>query len=322
VKRGVSLAVLMLALAAAMPARADDEPPWAQGVPAATQAKANELFAEGNALFAQLAHAAALDKYRAASALWDHPMIRFNMAVTLVRLDRMLEAADELDKALRFGATPFTTELYQQALDYQHLIKRQLGNIEVRCDLPGTQILLDGKPWFVAPGSAKVRVAGGEHIVVAERKEYLTVTRRLVVAGGSTASEQLKLVPLESALIVEYPQPKWLPWTVTGVGAAAAFGGLGLWLHAKKRLEDFDRDYTRECPTGCETDQETYKKLVDKQDSALLEGKVGVSMMIAGGAIVVGGVIWGYVNRPTRRLPKVEVAPTAGGAAAAATWSF
>ena len=321
-KRRVSLAVLVLALVTAMPARADDDPPWAQGVPEATQAKANELFAEGNALFAQLAHAAALDKYRAAIALWDHPMIRFNMAVTLVRLDRMLEAADELDKALRFGATPFTSELYQQALDYQNLIRRQLGNIEIRCDLPGTQILLDGKPWFVAPGSQKLRVAGGEHIVVAERKEYLTITRRLVVAGGSTASEKLNLVPLESAVIVEYPQPRWLPWTVTAVGAAAGFGGLGLWLHAKKRLDDFDRDYTQKCSTGCPMDPETYNSLVARQDSALLEGKVGVSMMVAGGAVAVGGVIWAIMNRPTRRLPKVEVAPTSGGAAAAATWSF
>src|ERR1700733_8189364 len=105
--------------------RAGAEPEWAKGVPAETQAQANKLFAEANQLFAQQAHAPALEKYRAAIALWDHPMIRYNMAVTLIRLDRILEAADNLEKALRFGQTPFSTpELYQQALDYQALVKR------------------------------------------------------------------------------------------------------------------------------------------------------------------------------------------------------
>ena len=81
--------------------------------------QANALFAEGNQLFAQQAHAPALEKYKAAIALWDHPLIRFNMAVTEIRLDRILEAADDLDERCATATTPFTPELYQQALDYQ-----------------------------------------------------------------------------------------------------------------------------------------------------------------------------------------------------------
>src|SRR5439155_6363082 len=109
-RRRSTLKAALLALAAwCAIARAEAPKPWSQGVPEATQQRANALFAEGNQLFAQQAHGPALDKYHAAIALWDHPLIRFNMAVTLIRLDRVLEAADELDRALRYGAQPFTT---------------------------------------------------------------------------------------------------------------------------------------------------------------------------------------------------------------------
>ena len=312
--------VCLVLLAFAAPARADGQVPWERGVSDADQDRANALFAEGNTLFTQLAHAPALEKYKAAIALWDHPMIRFNMAVTLVRLDRILEAADNLEKALRFGEAPFTKELYQQALDYQNLVRRQLGNIEVTCELTGTQILIDGKPWFVAPGTKSVRVEAGEHVVVAEHKDYLTLSRRLVVSGGKTANEKLVLVPLDRAVIVEYRHPRWLVWTVTSVGAATALAGLGVWLLGKNHLDEFQSDFINECPRGCDLTMHT--TLQDAQDRALLEGKIGVSLMITGGAVALGGTIWGLLNRPIRRLPKVEVAPTAGGASATVRWSF
>jgi hypothetical protein len=115
-------AVLVTLVAASSPARAD-ETPWAKGVPAPQQDKANALFAEANQLFGQQADGPALEKYKAAIALWDHPMIRFNMAVTLIRLDKVLDAADALEAALRFGSQPFTKELFQQAQTYQQLLK-------------------------------------------------------------------------------------------------------------------------------------------------------------------------------------------------------
>ena len=59
--------------------------PWAMGVPQDVQDKAKALYEEGNTLFAQQAHAPALEKYKQAIALWEHPLIRFNMAVTEIR---------------------------------------------------------------------------------------------------------------------------------------------------------------------------------------------------------------------------------------------
>ncbi|HEX5063983.1 MAG TPA: hypothetical protein VFV99_31605, partial [Kofleriaceae bacterium] len=197
--------------------------PWAQGVAKDKQTQANALFAEGNELFAQQAHAPALEKYKAAVALWDHPLIEFNMAVTLVRLDRILEAADSLDKALRFGEAPFpSAEQYQQALDYKKLVAGRVGTLQLSCDAPAT-VLLDGQAWLTCPGNREARVLAGEHVIVAEREGYYPLTRHVFVSGGTTAREALSLVRLDRVKL-EYPTPRWIPWAIAGGGLAVTLG--------------------------------------------------------------------------------------------------
>jgi hypothetical protein len=314
------LAVLVCMVTATTAAWADE--PWEQGVPQARRDQAQALFAEGNALFAQQAHQPALEKYKAAIALWDHPLIRFNMAVTLVRLDRILEAADDLDSALRFGAEPFTPELYRQAQDYQKLVSGRVGNIEASCDAAGAQVLLDGKPWFACPGTKKLRVLTGEHLVVGEKHEYMTVSRRMIVAGGATASTKLDFLPLDAVVKLEYPSPRWLPWTTAGAGVAIALGGLGLHLVARNQMDQFDADFRRRCPGGCKPDYSDVPDLKQDRDSAQLKGDIAVTMMIAGGVATAGGAVWVYLNRPRRVLPAMEVAPTNGGMTARVGWRF
>jgi hypothetical protein len=317
------LLVVVCIVGVARPAAGDDEDPWDAGVPEEQQDRANALFAEANQLFSQRAHAPALAKYKEAIALWDHPLIQFNMAVTLIRLERVLEAAEALDHALRYGERPFAPELYQQALDYQTLVRKQLGYIEATCDQPGTRILLDGKPWFDAPGNAKVRVTAGEHSIVAERDGYLTATRRLVIAGGATASEILRLVPLQSAMIVTYRHPRWIPWTVLGAGSAIAIGGgVGFYLSGKSRMADFSEAFLRECPRGCEADLSMHPELADQRDAARFRYTLATASLIAGGAIAITGAVWAIVNRPRRSLPQLELQPTPGGAVTFAGWRF
>ena len=310
-------------VAVAHPAAADTKP-WAQGVPEATQDKANAIFEEGNTLFAQQAHAPALEKYRAAVAIWDHPLIRFNLAVTLIRLDRPLEAADELDKALRFGDVPFKKDLYQQALDYQALLKGRVGYIEASCDQSGGGVLLDGKPWFSCPGTQKIRVMAGLHAVGGEASNYLMPTRRIVVTGGETSTEKLKFVPLDSAVILKYPYRRWIPYTVTGLGAAVGLAGLAVWVAGRGQMNDFETAFGNDpdCSMGCDKSLSNKPLLRNLRDSAELKGKIGISMMVAGGAVTVGGIVMAILNRPQRILPTAEVTPTSGGAMVSTRWRF
>lgn len=318
------LLILIFLFAAGRRASAEDA--WSEGVPMDRQQQANALFAEANQLFAQQAHAPALEKYKAAIALWDHPLIRFNMAVTEIRLDRILDAAGDLDLALRFGQTPFSKELYGQALDYQALVKKQVGDVEASCDQQEVQVLLDGKPWFQCPGTQKRRVLAGEHVIVGERKEYITRSRRLVVAGGAVATEKLSLVPIEIAVVLEYPYPRWVPFTIAGSGAAVALGGLAVWFAGRNQMDEFHADFALICPTGCDAALDANaeeRMLADERDSARLKGKIGISLMSVGGAAAIGGVVMVILNRPRRVLPNVEIAPVAQrGMAVRVGWRF
>lgn len=304
---------------AASPAAADV--PWADGVPKTKQNQANALFAEGNQLFAQQAHALALERYAAAVALWDHPLIQFNMAVTLIRLDRILEAAETIDKALRFDAAPFPSpEQYQQALDYQKLVAGRVGTVEASCQQAGASVLFDGKPWFSCPGKQARRILAGEHVLVAEAEGYMTVSRRLVVSGNETARESLALLPLDAVAQLHYPTPRWIPWTAAGTGAAVGLGGLALWFAGSNAMDRFEARFKEECPQGCSATldaNETERDLARQRDSASTQGNVGLAMLVGGTAIAAGGVVWAVVfNQPRRVLPTVEVTPTSIGAGA------
>ncbi|HEY5938930.1 MAG TPA: tetratricopeptide repeat protein [Kofleriaceae bacterium] len=312
-KRLVVLALLVL------PAAAFAQP-WAEGVAEPDRDAAQALFAEANKLFATEAHAPALEKYTRAIALWDHPLIRFNIAVTLVRLDRFLEAAEAMDRALRFNKEPFPTpEQYRQALDYQKLIAGRVGDVEATCTQAGVQVSLDGKPWLSCPGTQKTRVLAGQHALVAEAPGHLTRTSRVVVTGGATAKARIELDRIEGAVRFEYPTRRWIPWSVVAGGAAIGAAGVAVWFSGRNQLDDFELNLARECPEGCNVDERG--ALRDQRDGAKFKARLGVATMIAGGVAVATGATWAFVfNRPRRVLPTVEASPT--GAQIGASWRW
>jgi hypothetical protein len=303
-------------------ARAEPLTPWSHGVSSDRQAEANVLFDQGNQLFAQQAHGPALEKYKAAVAIWDHPMVRFNMAVTEIRLDHVLEAARDLEAAMQFGEAPFSADLYRQALDYQILLKGRTGTLEVSCAQAKVQVALDGKSWFECPGTRSVRVIAGEHVVAGDLEGFLNRSSRLVVAGGVVARHHVRLVSLEAASHLEYPSPRWVPWTIAGGGAAISLAGLGFYLAGKNGIDQFHRDFANACAMGCEADLSDHPLLRRERDDAVLKGQIALSLMIAGGATTLGGVVFAILNRPTRKLPTLELAPQPGGMSAAVGWTF
>jgi len=298
--------------------------PWQEGVAADVQAKATKLYEEGNDLFAQQAHAPALEKYKEAIALWEHPKIRMNMAVTEIRLDRPLDAADDIEKALKWDKQPFTDSEYEKLVDYQSLLKGRVGYIEAEATVPGAHIFLDGKPWFDSPGKKKVRVVAGEHSISGEKPSYVMSTRKVVVNGGATSTETLKFVPIDSAFVYKYRYGRWIPWTMLAAGVVVGVAGGGALLLGNNGMTQFEADYASQCVNGCEpglTDP-SHRPLASERDSAELKQRAGVAMIGVGGAMAITGIILAIANRPTRVMPNLEVAPTPGGVHASVGWHF
>jgi len=314
----VRLAAAAILVAAMTASAAPATSPWAEGVSAEVQHRANVVFAAANDLFAKRDFAAAVKKYRESLELWDHPLVRFNLAVTLIRMDRVLEAADELDRSLQYGAEPFTPDLYQQALDYQKLVQGRVGELEVTCDQPHTHVLLDGKPWFDCPGTQKRRVLAGEHAVVGERGGFVPSAKRVLVAGGATTTETITLVGIERAITVRYPYPRWIGWTALGAGAAIAITGGAFRYLGGRNMERYETAFGVACPDGC--DLAAHPDLIDKHDHARFQGTLGIVLLATGGAIAVGGIIAAVLDRPRSTVPNLELAPAQGGASV--RWSF
>jgi hypothetical protein len=164
-----------------------------------------------------------------------------------------------------------------------------------------------------------VRVLAGEHLVVAEAKGFMTVSRRSLVTGGGSSSGTYHLMSIDSAVELEYPTRRWIPWSVAGGGLAVGLGGLAVWLGARSDMDRFHRRFEMLCPDSCSKNldaNETERDLASQRDSAHARGNVGIGLMIAGGAITAGGVVWTVLNRPRRVIPNVEMTPTSATAGA------
>ena len=308
----------------AVTARADAPAPWEQDVPVERQERANALFAEANNLFAQEAYPSALERYRAAIALWDHPQIRFNMAVALMRSGSDIEALEAFDKAFQFGARPFTVALYGKGLGYQRELKSRVGTIEASCTQKGVTVTLDGQPWFSCPGTGTRRVTPGDHAIVAEGRQLMTLSQRISVKAGSIAPSRIALVPVSRNVIVAEPRHRWAPWLVAGLGVAAAATGAGAWFKGYRGMADADARLADICAAGCSKTSEAYLAAMDSRDRAERTSEIGTGLVIGGGTVVMVGVVWALLQRPTHRQPAVDVdvAPTGDGLRASVGWQF
>jgi hypothetical protein len=290
---------LLVGLAAPVAAQ-----PWADGVSDARKADAQKLLEEGNQLFLQKKFKEALAKYQAAIAAWDHPAIHFNIVRCLIRLDRTVEASDELTKALKYNDEPFETAIYNEALNYQKLLATQIAEIEIKCSQAGAKVTLDGQSLMNCPGQQKRRVAPGQHGVIATKEGFLPKNVEVVIVGGKTESVDLQLVPLAKAAKIVHRWPAWIPWVVFGGGlAVAGVGGL-IQINANDLMNDYDRTIARDCAvTGCDLEQtndqgeKVYADLIAKRETSERRNVIAISVISVGAAGAVAGGVMLWLNR-------------------------
>jgi tetratricopeptide (TPR) repeat protein len=301
--------IVILVLLGTLTAHADNEP-WRVGVTPERMQAAKKLLDEGNELLLARDWPAALTKYQAAIQQWDHPGIRFNVVKCLVQLDRTLEAVDNLEAALKYGAAPLDETVYGEALAYQKMLANQVSTVAVECTQPGVDIRLDGQSLGACPGTNQRRVLPGPHQVVAKKSGFLTHTVDVVVLGGKTQKAVVTLDPLGTSGKVVHRWSTWVPWAVVGAGVLA--GGLG---GLSQAWAVSNRDAYHESLIPCGDDElgcpMGYQQGL--KDRAKLENGLAIGLFVtAGVAIVTGGTML-YMNRGrtvyTKQTEKIE--PTA-----------
>jgi hypothetical protein len=301
-------------------ATADDaSQPWAVGVSDDQKTRARELLDQGNALFVDNKFVEALEAYGNATAIWDHPAIRFNMVRSLIQLGRSLEASDNLEKALQYGAAPLEETVYKEALNYQKLLAKQIGTIEVTCEQAGVTLTLDGKPFATCPTTKAQRLEPGGHQIVGKKPGLLTSTTEVTMFGGRTERVKVTLDPPAKNAKVVHRWPGYVPWIAFGIGAAVVGGGVLFQVAASQQMETFDTQLDAECArtAGC-LESELEPETVAIKRGAERKSAIGVSMMAAGGAGILAGAVLMYLNRGRSIYPE-SITPLPGGGAAV-TW--
>jgi hypothetical protein len=314
--------IVLVVLLCASAARADNEP-WKVGVTPERMTAAKKLLDEGNELLLARDYPAALAKYQAAIEQWDHPGIRFNVVKCMVQLDRTLDAVENLELALKYGAAPLDETVYGEALTYQKMLAHQVATVAVECKQPDVSVTLDGKPMGACPGTSNRRVLPGPHQIVAKRSGYLTHTVEAVVLGGKTETIPVTLEPVGTSGKIVHRWSPWVPWSVVGAGLLA--GGLGGLAQASAVS---NRDAYEDKVAGCGRPGCAEGFQSGLKDRATLENRIAIGLFVTAGVAVVTGGTMLYMNRGrtvyTKQTEKIE--PTASltphGATVGITGSF
>jgi tetratricopeptide (TPR) repeat protein len=306
------VALAMSALVAIPQAGAQSTEPeneWTKDVSEEQQAQASTLHRAGNEHLKDEDYQAALALFESAVVSWDHPGIRYNMAVALRQLNRPVEAYENLLLALRYGRQPLSSdEVYEQALAYKAELEEQVAILAIACREPGARVTLDGAYLFNGPGEVEVWGLVGEHQVVATLAGA-TVSTSIVILPHVQNRVQLPSFPTQMVRVVTQRWPTWKPWLLTAVGGGVAFVGAPFLWRARANLDAFDDRAARDCngPAGCDSDSPELRALYDRGRA---QNQAAVASFAVGGTLLVAGLTLIILNRPqSREVSRLVVAP-------------
>ncbi len=297
------------------------ERPWAIGVSPSEQSTALALFKEGNNALKEPNFPRAVAKYREALGHWDHPAIHYNLALALLNLDQPVETHEAFEKALRYGAAPLDPTKFEQANRYKALLEKQLAGVDIRCNMEGATVKLDGKVLYVAPGRYTGLTTAGPHSIVATKEGYITNELSLPLPAGETKVFELNLMTTDD--LTEYKRlwPQYVPYVVILAGAVVAGAGVGMHFGSQSMYKSFDGAVSRcqqDMPFmgGCRLTPELAGQ---RQGADILQG-AAIAAYVAGGIVAAVGTLLLYLNR--LQPYRITVGVGRQGASSFFSWEF
>ena len=196
--------------------------PWAAGVSAERQEAALKYLQEGNSLLKESLFVEAAKVYRQALAEWDHPGIHYNLALALLNMDQPVEVFQHLEAAVKFGADPLDPEKLEHAKSYLRLVEKQVASVDIRCEVDGAQVTLDGATLFRAPGHYQGLVRAGTHTVTASKQGFTTTSVTEDLTFDKRTVMNLRLYTSADLIGYRRRYPIWRPVAVAAFRRRAA----------------------------------------------------------------------------------------------------
>ena len=298
---------VLLAIALLCGVASAEDKPWAVGVTQENQDLALAKFKQGNDSFIKDEWRAALGLYLEALKHWDHPNIRYNAAICLIKLDRMVEAYEHMQAAMRYGDAPLGKDLYDQGKTYLQVLKSSTSYVEIVCEKPeGVSVTLDGQRLDKCNDTRLV--TPGKHQVVSEKPGYRTERQEITAPPGGKETVVI-VMQAEGTRKLTRRWNRYLPWTVVGVGAALSVAAVPLFIVARNKFDDYETDLANACSgTGCAPGDPRIKALDGDLSSAKTYRALTVSSIALGATGIGVGIALIVMNQP--RYAKIT--PMAG----------
>ncbi|MCB9578753.1 MAG: PEGA domain-containing protein [Polyangiaceae bacterium] len=165
----------------------------------ATRREARERFDRGLKLFNQRDDGGALAEFQRAYELIPHPLVLYNIGVVQAAMKHPVEAVDALDRLI---ASPgdLSADRLAHARELRAEQAARIARIEIRSNVDGARIEVDGVDVGQAPLPEPLAVASGQHVIALVASGHAPSRRTVTVAGGRRQALDFQLVPLDGKL--------------------------------------------------------------------------------------------------------------------------
>ncbi len=177
-RRASLLTAVTLALALAAPGQC----------PAQGKTEAKQRFQKGVKLFKKGNHEGALVEFRAAYDAQPHWKVRYNIGMTLYKLDRYVEADVELQAYLLEGGDSVPEKTLTEVQSILYEIQAYIGTVDVSCDVMGAKIYVDGVLAASYPLDQPLRLDVGEYVLELRAEGHDPMSKKVSVPGGKEIS--------------------------------------------------------------------------------------------------------------------------------------
>jgi tetratricopeptide (TPR) repeat protein len=191
------------AVLAGVPVVVAQEAPGA-GETTSVREQARVLYETGAAAFDAGDYAAALQKLQESYRLFASLRTLYSLGLCQHALGDFAAATRSLDQYLREAGADAPTELRTRAEELLGQMRAQMGKLDVRANVEGAEILVDGVVVGSSPLAEPVDIGPGWHVVEARRTGYRSEPQRANVTTGETATVALALVALP---VETHPEP-------------------------------------------------------------------------------------------------------------------
>jgi hypothetical protein len=158
--------------------------------------EAVERFDKGVELYKQGNFGGALVEFRAAYEAKPHHKVLFNIGMTLFKLNRYVEAEQELEAYLEEAGKDVEEETRTEVEEVLSDIVGYIGLLSVHCNVEGSSLHIDGKLVATLPVQEPIKLDVGEYYLEVSADGHRKYEEQITLPGGKLVARTVTLEPL------------------------------------------------------------------------------------------------------------------------------